>query len=141
MKTFYTHVAGKTLGSHEAFVHQLIQGGATEVNSPDKSDVVIVFCPIVSRLETDINAALSTTTGKHVGIVLTWIFPHYLLLFLCVCVSNWVTCVVCLHISVRIEASDPGGDAPHLRPKPHCAKQQKSGGDQFCHTHCGLSLP
>ncbi|XP_071375528.1 uncharacterized protein [Centroberyx affinis] len=60
METFYTLVTGNTLESHKTFVQQLIKGGATEVDSPDKSHVTIVFCPIVSRVETDINAALSS---------------------------------------------------------------------------------
>ncbi|XP_078146738.1 uncharacterized protein LOC139918031 [Centroberyx gerrardi] len=63
MGTFYTLVTGNTLESHKIFVQQLIQGGATEVDSPDKSNVTIVFCPIVSRIETDIKAALSDISG------------------------------------------------------------------------------
>uniref|UniRef100_UPI003AAB2CE5 uncharacterized protein n=1 Tax=Centroberyx gerrardi TaxID=166262 RepID=UPI003AAB2CE5 len=63
MGKLYTLVTGNTLESHKKFVQQLIKGGATEVDSPDKSDVTIVFCPIVSRNETDITAALSDISG------------------------------------------------------------------------------
>uniref|UniRef100_A0A087YHK1 Uncharacterized protein n=1 Tax=Poecilia formosa TaxID=48698 RepID=A0A087YHK1_POEFO len=34
-------------------------------NSPDLSDYTIVFCPIVSRFETDIQSALSTVSGSR----------------------------------------------------------------------------
>uniref|UniRef100_A0A667XLD3 Uncharacterized protein n=1 Tax=Myripristis murdjan TaxID=586833 RepID=A0A667XLD3_9TELE len=59
MEKFYKVISGNTLDSHQKFVQQLIKGGATEVDSPDKSDVIIFFCPIISRLGTDITAALS----------------------------------------------------------------------------------
>ncbi|XP_071375547.1 uncharacterized protein [Centroberyx affinis] len=63
MEKFDTLVTGKTLESHKTFVRQLIQGGATEVDSPDNSDVTIVFCPIVSSVQTNIAAALSNISG------------------------------------------------------------------------------
>uniref|UniRef100_M4A8L2 Uncharacterized protein n=1 Tax=Xiphophorus maculatus TaxID=8083 RepID=M4A8L2_XIPMA len=39
--------------------------GAKLQRSPDLSDYTIVFCPIVSRFETDIQAALSTVPGSR----------------------------------------------------------------------------
>lgn len=65
MKKIYIHVAGNTLGSHTKFLRKLTQKGAKVVESPEKSDVTIVFCPIVSRFETDIQSALSSAAGKH----------------------------------------------------------------------------
>ncbi|KAM4624380.1 uncharacterized protein ACJ7VT_005232 [Polymixia lowei] len=63
MKTFSTYVSGKTLGAHEAFVEGLVSRGATKVDSPEKSDITIVFCPVASRIENDINSALSKISG------------------------------------------------------------------------------
>ncbi|KAM3592026.1 uncharacterized protein V6R79_011761 [Siganus canaliculatus] len=58
MKNIYPHITGKTLGSHEKFLQKL--KGAKIVKSPRDSDAIIVFCPIASRFETDIDSALST---------------------------------------------------------------------------------
>lgn len=65
MKKIYVHVAGNTLDSHRTFLQKLIRKGAKEVKLLEKSDVSIVFCPIVSRYETDIKSALSSASGKH----------------------------------------------------------------------------
>uniref|UniRef100_A0A4W5NIZ6 Uncharacterized protein n=1 Tax=Hucho hucho TaxID=62062 RepID=A0A4W5NIZ6_9TELE len=52
-------VAGNTLGSHEGITQQLTTTTSLiEVTSPEESDVTLVFCPIVSRAGTDIEAAL-----------------------------------------------------------------------------------
>ncbi|KAJ7988834.1 hypothetical protein DPEC_G00313300 [Dallia pectoralis] len=61
-KKFLTVVAGKTLGSHEAFLNKLTMNqDFTKVESLEDSDVVITFCPIASRAGTDIEAALQQT--------------------------------------------------------------------------------
>uniref|UniRef100_A0A3B5KXZ7 Uncharacterized protein n=1 Tax=Xiphophorus couchianus TaxID=32473 RepID=A0A3B5KXZ7_9TELE len=44
---------------------RLKKRGAKLQRSPDQSDYTIVFCPIVSRFETDIQAALSTVPGSR----------------------------------------------------------------------------
>lgn len=59
----YIHLAGNTLNSHEKFIKKLTKRGAKEVKKHEKSDVIIIFCPIVSRFETDINSALSSAPG------------------------------------------------------------------------------
>lgn len=64
-RKIYTVVAGNTLKSHEKIIKKLEKRGARTVNSPEDSEANIVFCPIVSRFETDVNAALSTAEGKH----------------------------------------------------------------------------
>ncbi|XP_029566358.1 uncharacterized protein LOC115160140 isoform X1 [Salmo trutta] len=74
MRTFFTVVCGNTLGSHKDFLKQLtMQRDFTEVWTPEKSDVIITFCPIVSRAGTDIEAALqeipSNEAGKRVVLV------------------------------------------------------------------------
>uniref|UniRef100_A0A8K9UL82 Uncharacterized protein n=1 Tax=Oncorhynchus mykiss TaxID=8022 RepID=A0A8K9UL82_ONCMY len=48
------------MDSHIQFMRQL-GGGFTEVLSPAQSDVIMAFCPIVSRAGTDIEAALHQT--------------------------------------------------------------------------------
>ncbi|XP_055779538.1 uncharacterized protein LOC129855658 isoform X2 [Salvelinus fontinalis] len=59
IRTFFTVVSGNTLDSHKDFLKQLtMQQDFTEVMTPEKSDVIITFCPIVSRAGTDIEAAM-----------------------------------------------------------------------------------
>ncbi|KAM9426215.1 uncharacterized protein KZ484_017307 isoform 2-T2 [Pholidichthys leucotaenia] len=66
----YPRIDGNTMGSHEKFLEKLKKRGAKVVESPNDCDAVIVFCPIVSRFETDINAALSRKPeGSHQVIV------------------------------------------------------------------------
>nr|XP_046225073.1 uncharacterized protein LOC124048386 isoform X3 [Oncorhynchus gorbuscha]XP_046225074.1 uncharacterized protein LOC124048386 isoform X3 [Oncorhynchus gorbuscha] len=71
MRKFFTVVSGKTLDSHKDFLKRLtMQRDFTEVMTPEKSDVIITFCPIVSRAGTDIEAALQEIpTGKGVVLV------------------------------------------------------------------------
>lgn len=64
MKKFHPFCAGNTLDSHKKFIRKLTKRGAKEVES-GKSDVTIVFCPIVSRYETDIGAALSSASESE----------------------------------------------------------------------------
>ena len=66
----FSCVTGKTLGSHEDFVRSLCRRRATlqEVPTVEECDVVLVFCPVVSRAGTDIEAALqklSDIPGKR----------------------------------------------------------------------------
>lgn len=65
MKKIFIHEAGNTLGSYELFVKKLTKRGAKKVKTVDESDVSIVFCPIVSRFETDITSAITSAQGKH----------------------------------------------------------------------------
>ncbi|CAB1342911.1 unnamed protein product, partial [Coregonus sp. 'balchen'] len=66
---YYTITTGNTMSSHTQFMRQL-GGGFTEVMSLEESDVVMAFCPIVSRAGTDIEAALQQIpVGKHVILV------------------------------------------------------------------------
>ncbi|XP_045067119.1 uncharacterized protein LOC121552712 [Coregonus clupeaformis] len=64
-------VAGNTLGSHEGITQQLTATTTfTEVTSQEESDVILVFCPIVSLAGTDIEAALQQIpVGKPVILV------------------------------------------------------------------------
>lgn len=66
-KKILVATAGNTLGCHKKFIKKLKKKGASEVTDKDKSDIVILFCPIVSRFECDITAALSYAKGKDDG--------------------------------------------------------------------------
>jgi hypothetical protein len=57
---YYTVETGNTLDSHIQFMRRLNNTTRcfTEVKSPVESDVIMAFCPIVSRAGTDIEAAL-----------------------------------------------------------------------------------
>lgn len=61
----FIYVAGNTLGSHEKFVKKLTKRGAKEVKELQDSKVQLLFCPIVSRFEADVEWALSQANGKH----------------------------------------------------------------------------
>ncbi|KAM9339389.1 uncharacterized protein ABDE67_017045 isoform 2-T2 [Symphorus nematophorus] len=62
-KKFYVIVAGKTNGAHIEIVEKLRGRGQIEVSSPEDSDYLVVFCPIASRVGTDIGEALQTIEG------------------------------------------------------------------------------
>lgn len=64
-KKIFIHVAGNTLKSHEKIIKKLEKRGAKKVESLEQSEATIVFCPIVSRFETDVKAALSSAEGKR----------------------------------------------------------------------------
>ncbi|KAL7834433.1 hypothetical protein SRHO_G00286800 [Serrasalmus rhombeus] len=61
----FSCVTGKTLGSHEDFVRILCKRRTAlqEVLTVEECDVVLVFCPVVSRAGTDIEAALQELSG------------------------------------------------------------------------------
>lgn len=59
MERCHTIVTGNTLGSHKELMRRLAQAGLKEVRSPQDADVIIAFCPISSRVGTDIKDALS----------------------------------------------------------------------------------
>ncbi|XP_020310796.1 uncharacterized protein LOC109866401 isoform X4 [Oncorhynchus kisutch] len=71
MDKFFTVVTGNTLGSHEEFIHRLAaKKHLTVVTSLEESDVILAFCPLVSRAGTDIEAALEQIpAGKPVILV------------------------------------------------------------------------
>ncbi|XP_076866905.1 uncharacterized protein LOC143518351 [Brachyhypopomus gauderio] len=58
--TYCTIVAGNTLRSHEGFISRLHEQtpDLQEVSTVEECDVILLFCPIVSRAGTDIEAAL-----------------------------------------------------------------------------------
>ncbi|CDQ97723.1 unnamed protein product, partial [Oncorhynchus mykiss] len=69
---YYTVETGNTLDSHIQFMRRLNNTTRcfTEVKSPVESDVIMAFCPTVSRAGTDIEAALQQIPmGKDVILV------------------------------------------------------------------------
>lgn len=66
----FPHLAGNTLGSHEKFLRKLKKKGAEVVKNCEKIDAIVVFCPIVSRFDTDVKSALTSLAGKHAGNIL-----------------------------------------------------------------------
>ncbi|XP_025754807.1 uncharacterized protein LOC100703668 isoform X1 [Oreochromis niloticus] len=59
-KKFFVFVAGTTNGTHQFIVEKMISFGQTEVKFLEECDYILVFCPVVSRVGTDIADALST---------------------------------------------------------------------------------
>ncbi|MEQ2304125.1 hypothetical protein AMECASPLE_023776 [Ameca splendens] len=57
-RRFYVLVAGKTNGAHQSIVEKMKNVGQVEAYSQDDCDYLLVFCPIASRVQTDINEAL-----------------------------------------------------------------------------------
>ncbi|XP_032398647.1 uncharacterized protein LOC116706112 [Etheostoma spectabile] len=74
-KNFYVHSAGETKGAHRTFVGKLKVGGHFEVQSPGESDYLLVFCPIASRVGTDIREALDHMPGGKPAILVGCITP------------------------------------------------------------------
>lgn len=58
-KKFFVFEAGNTNGAHHFIVRKMISFGQREVNSLEECDYILVFCPAVTRVGTDINDALS----------------------------------------------------------------------------------
>ncbi len=63
-KKFFVQLAGKTNGAHQDFVTRLKGDHHTEVASFDNSDYLLIFCPVVSRVGTDIGEALEKIPGR-----------------------------------------------------------------------------
>ncbi|KAI4785505.1 hypothetical protein KUCAC02_037722, partial [Chaenocephalus aceratus] len=62
-KKFHVSVAGCTNGAHETYVNDLKGLGQIEVISPEQSDYLVLFCPIASRVGTDIGEAMDKIPG------------------------------------------------------------------------------
>ncbi|KAM9354935.1 uncharacterized protein KZ484_013099 [Pholidichthys leucotaenia] len=56
-KRFFILQAGRTNGAHQSIVEMLQSFGHSKVMSPEDGDYLVVFCPIVSRVGTDIAEA------------------------------------------------------------------------------------
>lgn len=111
LRNYYTVVTGNTLGCHKQFIDRLNATNCLkEVNLPEKSDFIWVFCPIVSRQGSDIEEALKQipNAGKPaILVVLYHTFNHAYVLPDCgrhVCLNtNVILIVQCLfHDSIGL---------------------------------------
>ncbi|XP_035473705.1 uncharacterized protein si:ch211-245h14.1 isoform X2 [Scophthalmus maximus] len=57
-KRFYVFVGGNTNNAHESFVRRITASGHTEVGSFEECDYCLAFCPIASRVGTDVDYVL-----------------------------------------------------------------------------------
>ncbi|TWW53625.1 Fatty acid-binding protein, brain [Takifugu flavidus] len=55
---FFVYVASETKNTHMEWVSKMKRVGHTEVNIPEDADYYLVFCPVKSRIKTDIDEAL-----------------------------------------------------------------------------------
>ena len=62
-KKFHVTVAGRTNGAHKPIVDWL-SASHREVSSPQDSDYLLIFCPVASRVGTDIGEALQDIPGR-----------------------------------------------------------------------------
>lgn len=62
-KRFFVQEAGRTQGAHIDYVKSLKKIGQFEVLSPEESDYIVIFCPIASRVGTDVGEALENIPG------------------------------------------------------------------------------
>ncbi|XP_033994329.1 uncharacterized protein LOC117489247 isoform X2 [Trematomus bernacchii] len=62
-RKFHVSVAGCTNGAHQTYVNDLKGMGQIEVISPEQSDYLVLFCPIASRVGTDIGEAMDKIPG------------------------------------------------------------------------------
>lgn len=60
-------VSGKTFDAHSQLLDKVKTSGEPDLilDEQEDSQVAIVFCPVVSRVGTDAEAALSKVTGKR----------------------------------------------------------------------------
>ncbi|KAF3850248.1 hypothetical protein F7725_019967 [Dissostichus mawsoni] len=65
-KKFHVSVAGCTNGAHQTYVNDLKGLGQIEVISPEQSDYLVLFCPIASRVGTDIGEAMDKISDHFV---------------------------------------------------------------------------
>lgn len=64
MNTFFTVVTGNTLESHVEINRRLTSKGLTKGRSAAECDVIIAYCPIISRLGADVEAAMKDIPGN-----------------------------------------------------------------------------
>lgn len=62
-KKFYVHLAGTTNRAHLSLVAKLKGLGYMQVDSSQQSSFILVFCPVASRVGTDISEAVGSMPG------------------------------------------------------------------------------
>ncbi|KAG5280915.1 hypothetical protein AALO_G00065410, partial [Alosa alosa] len=70
MAFVYTITTGETLNTHESFKSHLPWGSCKNVSNITDCDIILAFCPVTSRVGTDIEAALrAIPEGKPLALV------------------------------------------------------------------------
>ncbi|XP_059211823.1 uncharacterized protein si:ch211-245h14.1 [Centropristis striata] len=69
-KNFYVHLAGKTNDAHQDIVRMFTNIRQNQVSSPGASDYLLVFCPIASKVGTDISEALDNLPDRNKQVML-----------------------------------------------------------------------
>lgn len=64
-KKFFVELAGETTGAHWEIIQEFKKCEQFEVNSVEESDYILLFCPITSRIGTDISEALQRTSDQR----------------------------------------------------------------------------
>ncbi|XP_056879684.1 uncharacterized protein LOC130520119 isoform X24 [Takifugu flavidus] len=62
---FFVYVASETKNAHMEWVSKMKRVGHTEVNIQEDADFYLVFCPVKSRIKTDIDEALEGLPGSN----------------------------------------------------------------------------
>ncbi|XP_047430108.1 uncharacterized protein LOC124999297 [Mugil cephalus] len=66
LRKFHVYCTGRTNGAHQSIVQKLKDLGQTEVMPSEDCDYLLVFCPITSRVGTDISEAMDQV-NQHYG--------------------------------------------------------------------------
>lgn len=64
-RKFFVVLAGNTNDTHTSFVSRIKTKGYEEVTSQESYDFILLFCPVVSRVGTDIGEALQNVTSTY----------------------------------------------------------------------------
>ncbi|TWW53620.1 hypothetical protein D4764_0122120 [Takifugu flavidus] len=65
---FFVYVASETKNAHMEWVSKMKSVGHTEVNIQEDADYYLVFCPVKSRIKTDIDEALEGLPGSNLSV-------------------------------------------------------------------------
>ncbi|KAM9703821.1 uncharacterized protein ACNS7B_002392 isoform 1-T1 [Menidia menidia] len=68
-RNFFTILSGTTGGAHQEIVNNLTSAGHSEVQSPEEADYLLVFCPVVTRVGTDIGEALEQIPAQKPAVL------------------------------------------------------------------------
>ena len=66
-RTFFVYVASETKGAHKEWISYFKRLGHVEVDLEGEADYFLVFCPVKSRIKTDIDEALEKIPGRNLN--------------------------------------------------------------------------
>lgn len=64
---FFVYVASETKNAHKEWVSYFARLGYAEVHNEGDADYRLVFCPVKSRIKTDIDEALEKIPGRNLS--------------------------------------------------------------------------